>query len=119
MNKSHQTSTRAHSRRFVDEACPFVFQFRKRGVYVRDLNCNMMHSRSAFSEKLSHGRFGTQWLEQLDMSVTNSQHAYLDTLLGNFLSGVNFESECIAPNCQTFFDAPRSDSDVINFQQTE
>jgi hypothetical protein len=40
-------------------------------------------------------------------------------LLGNFLTGVNFQAECIAPHGQTLFDAPGRDSDVINFQQTE
>ena len=53
------------------------------------------------------------------MSVTNSQHAYPNALLGNFLSGVDFQAEGITPDRQTFFDAPGGDSDVINFQQPE
>jgi len=53
------------------------------------------------------------------MSVADGQHANPDALLGNFLGGVNFKAERIAPDRQTLFDAPRSDSDVINFEQPE
>jgi hypothetical protein len=49
------------------------------------------------------------------VSVANGQHAYLNALFGNFLGGVNFKAECIAPYRQTLFDAPRGDSDVIDF----
>ena len=79
----------------------------------------MVHSRAAFRQKLSHGRFGTQRLEQLDVSIANGQHTYPYALLGNFLSRINFEAKRITPDRQTFFDAGRSDSDVINFQQLE
>ena len=53
------------------------------------------------------------------MSIANGQHAHPDALFGNFLGGVNFQAERIAPYRQTLFDAPRGDSDVINFQQFE
>lgn len=53
------------------------------------------------------------------MSVANGQHANPNALFGNFLGGVNFQAECIAPYRQTLFDALRSNSDVINFQQSE
>ena len=53
------------------------------------------------------------------MSVANGQHAYPNALFGNFLGGINFKPECIAPYRQTLFDALRGDSDVINFQQSE
>ena len=119
MNKRHQTTTRTHSRRFVDEPCSFVLQFSKRGVDVRHLDRDMVHSRSAFSEKLSDGRVRTQRLEQLDVSVAHRQHAYLDALFRDFLGRIDFQTERIAPNGQTFFDALRGYSDVINFQQPE
>jgi hypothetical protein len=79
----------------------------------------MVHSRSSFSEKLSHGRIRTQWLEQLDVSVAHRQHAYLDALFRDFFGRIDFQTQRIAPNGQTIFDAFRSDSDVINFQQPE
>jgi hypothetical protein len=119
MNKSNETTTRTHSRRFVDEPCSFVLQFSERGVNVRNLNCNMVHSRPAFSEKLSHRRLGTQRLEQLDVSVAHNQHANLDALFRDFLGRVDFQPERIAPHGQTIFDALRGYSDVINFQQPE
>ena len=53
------------------------------------------------------------------MSVANGQHANPNALFGNFLGGVNFQAECIAPYRQTLFDALRGNSDVINFQQSE
>lgn len=115
MNKSDETATRTHSRCFVDEPCPFVLQFSERGVDVRNLDCNMVHSRPAFSEKLSDGRIGIQRLEQLDVSVAHRQHAYLDALFCDLFGGVDFQSQRIAPNSQTIFDAFCGYSDVINF----
>ena len=119
MNKSDQTATRTHSRRFVDEPCSFVLQFSKRGVDVRHLDRDMVHSRSAFSEKLADGRIGVQWFEQLDVRVAHRQHAYLDALFRDFLGRVHFQPKRIAPHGQTIFDAFGSNSDVINFQQPE
>ena len=115
MHKSNETTARTHSRRFVDEPCSFFLQFSERGVDVRNLDCNVVHSRSAFSEKLSDRRFGTQRLEQLDVSVANSQHADPDALFRDFFGGIDFQPERIAPHCQTIFDAFRGYSDVINF----
>jgi len=119
MHKSDETTTRTNSRRFVDEPCSFVLQFSERRVDVRNLDSDMVHSRSAFSEKLSDGRIGVQRFEQLDVRVAHRQHAYLDALFRDFLGRVNFQTERIAPNGQTFFDALRGYSDVINFQQPE
>jgi len=119
MNKSHETTTRTNSRRLVNEPCSLVLQFSERGVDVRNLDCDMVHSRSAFSEKLADGRIGVQWFEQLDVRVAHCQHAYLDALFRDFLGRVDFQTERIAPNGQTFFDALRGYSDVINFQQPE
>jgi hypothetical protein len=119
MNKSDQTTARTHSRRFVNEPCSFVLQFSERGVNVRHLDCNMVHSGSAFSEKLSNGRIGAQRLEQLDVRVAHGQHAYLDALFRDFLGRVHFQPKRIAPHGQTIFDALRGYSDVINFQQPE
>ena len=119
MNKSDETTTRTHSRRFVDEPCSFVLQFSKRGMDVRHLDRDMVHSRSAFSEKLSDSRIRTQRLEQLDVSVAHRQHANLNALLSNLFGGIYFQAERISPNCQTLFDALSGDSDVINFQQLE
>jgi|SRR5689334_9446702 len=119
MNKSDQTATRTHSRRFVDEPCSFVLQFSKRGVDVRYLDRDMVHSRSAFSEKLANGRIRPQRLEQLDVSVAHRQHAYFDALFRDLFGGTDFQPERIPPHCQTIFDALRGYSDVINFEQPE
>jgi len=119
MNKSDETTARTHTRCFVDEPCSLVLQFSERGVDVRNLDCNMVHSGSAFSEKLSDGRIGTQWLEQLDVSVAHREHAYLDALFCDLFRRVDLQTECIAPHGQTFLDAFRGYSDVINFQQPE
>ncbi len=115
MHKSNQTTARTHSRRFVDEPCSFLLQFSERGVDVRNLDCNVVHSLPAFSEKLADGRIGSKRLEQLDVSVTHGKHAHLYALFGDFLGRVDFQSEHIAPNCQTLFDAVSGYSDVINF----
>jgi hypothetical protein len=115
MQKSNQTTARTHSRRFVDEPCSFFLQFSQRGVDVRNLDCDMVHSLSAFSEKPSDGRIRSERLEQLDVSVTHDKHAYFYALFGDFLGRVDFQSEHIAPNCQTLFDAVSGYSDVINF----
>ena len=117
MDKRRQTTTCTHTWRFVDEARPFIFQVSERCVYVLNLNRNVMHSRPAFSEELPYSRLRVQRLQQLDVSVANRQHAYLDALLGDFLCRVNFEAKCISPDCQAIFDAVGGYSDVINFQQ--
>jgi len=119
VNKSDETTTRTYSWRFVDEPCSLVLQFSERSVNVRNLDCNMVHSRPAFSEKLSDSRIGAQRLEQLDVSVAHRQHANLDALLRDFFGRVDFQSERIAPYSQTIFDAFGRYSDVINFQQPE
>lgn len=119
MNKSDQTATRTHSRRFVDEPCSFVLQFSKRGVDVRHLDRDMVHSRSAFSEKLSDSRIRAQRFEQLDVSVAHRQHANLYALFRDFFGRIDFQPKRIAPNGQTIFDALRGYSDMINFQQPE
>src|SRR5689334_22529689 len=115
MNKSDQTTTRTDSRRLVNEPCSFVLQFRERGVDVRNLDCDVVHSRPALSEKLSDGRVGMQRFEQLDVRVAHGQHAYLDALFSDFFGRVDFQPERIAPHGQTIFDAWSGDSDVINF----
>ena len=115
MNKSDQTATRTHSRRLVNEPCSFVLQFCERGVDVRHLDCDMVHSRSAFSEKLSNGRIPAQRLKQLDVRVAHGQHAYLDALFRDFFGRIDFQTERVLPHGQTIFDALRGDSDVINF----
>ena len=117
MNKSDQTATRTHSRRFVDEPCSFGLQFSERGVDVRNLDCNMVHSRSAFSEKLSDSRVRTERLEQLDVSFTQRQHADFDALFRDFFGGIDFQPERIAPYGQTIFDALRGYSDMIDFHE--
>jgi hypothetical protein len=119
MNKSHQTTTRTNARSFVDESRPFVFQFREGRVNIRDLDCNMMHSRPAFGEKLPYGSFRRRGFEQFDVGVTHRQHAYFYALFCNFFCRVNLQTQGIAPDRQTFFDASGGDSDVINFQQPE
>ena len=119
MNKSDQAAARTHSRRFVDKPCSFVLQFRERGIDVRYLDRDMVHSRSAFSEKLSDSGVRTQRFEQLDVSVAHCQHAYFDALFRDFFGRIDFQTQRIAPYGQTIFDAFRSDSDVINFQQPE
>jgi hypothetical protein len=119
MNKSHQTTTRTNARRFVDESRPFVFQFREGCVNIRYLDCNMMHSRPAFGEKLTHGSFGSHRFEQFDVGITHCQHAYSYALFRNFFCRVDLQAQGIAPDRQTFFDASGGDSDVINFQQPE
>ena len=119
MNKSDETTTRTNSRRLVNEPCSFVLQFSERGMDVRNLDCDMVHSRPAFSEKLSDSRIRLQRFEQLDVRVAHRQHAYLDALFRDFLGRIDFQTERIAPNGQTFFDALRGYSDVINFQQPE
>lgn len=119
MNKSDQTAARTHSRRFVDEPRSFVLQFSERGFYVRHLDRDMVHSRPAFSEKLSNSRIGTQSLEQFDMSIAHREHAYLDALFRDFFHRIDFQPKRVAPYGQTLFDALCCDSDVINFQQRE
>ena len=119
MNKGYQTPTCTDAWRFVNQPRSFVFQFSKRGMYVCNLNCDMVHSRSAFSEKLSHGRFWPEWLEQLDVSITHGQHANPDALLGDIFGRIHFQAKRIAPDGQTLFDAICCDSDVINFEQPE
>ena len=119
MNKSYQTAARTHSRRFVDKPCSFVLQFRERDIDVRYLDRDMVHSRSAFSEKLSHGGFWPEWFEQLDVSITHGQHAHPYALLGDVFGRIHFQAKCIAPDGQTLFDAICCDSDVINFEQPE
>jgi len=115
MNKSDQTATCTHSRRFVDEPCSFALQFRERGVDVRHLDSDVVHSGSAFSEKLSDSGIRTQRFEQLDVSVAHRQHAYLDALFRDFFGRIDFQTERVLPHGQTIFDALRGDSDVINF----
>jgi hypothetical protein len=119
MNKSHQTATRTHSRRFVDKPCSFILQFRERGIDVRYLDRDMVHSWSAFSEKLSDGSIRTQRLEQLDVSVAHREHAYFDALFRDFFGRIDIQPERIAPHGQTIFDAFGGNSDVINLQQPE
>ena len=85
MNKSNETTTRTYTRRLVDEPCSVFLQFSQRGVDVRNLDCNVVHSLPAFSEKLADGRIGSKWLEQLDVSVTHGKHAHLYALFGDFL----------------------------------
>lgn len=119
MNKSHETTSGTHARRFIDKPCPFVLQFSQRGVDIRHLDCNMVHSGPAFSEKLSDSGIRTERFEQLDVSVTQREHAYLDALFRDFFVRIDFQSECVAPHGQTIFDAFSGYSDVINFQQPE
>jgi hypothetical protein len=119
MNKSNETTARPHSRRFVYEPCAFLLQFSERGVNVRNLDCDMVNSGPAFSEKLADSRIGSEGLEQLDVSVTHGKHAYLYALFGDFLGRVDFQPEHIAPHGQTLFDAVSGYSDVINFSQPE
>ena len=84
---------------------------------VFNLDCNMVHSRSAFSEKLANRRIGTQRLKQLDVTVSHREHANPDALFCDLFGCVDFQPESIAPHGQTIFDALRGYSDVINFQQ--
>jgi hypothetical protein len=119
MNKCDETTARTHSWRFVDEPCSFVLQFSERGVYVRNLDCDMVHSRSAFSQKLSHSRVRAQRFKQLDVSVAHSEHANFDALFRDFFGRVDLQPQRIAPHGQTIFDAVSGYSDVINFQQPE
>ena len=119
MNKGHQTTTRTDAWRFVDESRPFVFQFREGCVYIRNFNRDMVHSRSAPGEKLSHRRVRVQRLEQFDVSIADCQHTHLDALFRDFFGRIDFQAKCISPNRQTLFDALSGDSDVINFEQPE
>ena len=119
MNKSDETTACTYARCFVDEPGSFVLQFSERGVDVRNLDCNMVHSGSAFSEKFSDRSIRTERLEQLDMSVAHREHAYLHALFCDLFGRVDFQSERIAPNGQTCFDAFCGYSDVINFEQPE
>jgi hypothetical protein len=119
VNKRHQATTCTRTWRLVDEARTFAFQFRKGRVNILNLNCDMVHAGPALREKLAHGSFRAQRLQQFDVSLADCQHANLDALFGDFLCGVNFQSERISPDCQTFFDAFSRYSDVINFQQPE
>ena len=119
MNKSDETATRTHSRCFVDEPCSFILQFSKRGLDVRNLDRDVVHSGSAFSEKLSDSRIRTQRLEQLDVSVAHREHAYFDALFCDFFGSIDFQPERVAPHGQTIFDAFGRYSDMINFQQPE
>ena len=86
---------------------------------VFNLDSDVMHSRAAPGEKFSHGCFLAERLEQLNVSVADRQHAYLNTLLCNLFGGIHCEAEGVSPNCQTLFDASSGDSDVINLQQLE
>ena len=115
MNKSYQTATCTYARRLVDEPSSFVLQFSQRGVDVRHLDSYVVHSGSAFSEKLSDSGIRTQRFEQLDVSVAHRQHAYLDALFRDFFGRIDFQAERVLPHGQTIFDALRGDSDVINF----
>ena len=115
MNKSNETTTRTYTRRLVDEPCSVFLQFSQRGVDVRNLDCNVMYSGSAFFEELANGCIGSQRLEQLDVSVAHGQHADLYTLFGDFLGRIDLQPEHIAPRCQTLFDALSGYSDMINF----
>src|SRR5215213_814054 len=114
MNKGYQTPTCTHARRFVNQPRSFVFQFNKRGLDVSNLDCDMVHSRSAFSEKLSYRRFGSERLKQLHVSVAHSQHTNLDALLGNLFGRIHFQAKRIPPDCETFFDAVCGQADVID-----
>ena len=115
MHKSNKTTARTHSRRFVDEPCSFFLQFSERGVDVRNLDCNVVNSLPAFSEKLADRRIRSERLEQLNVGVTHCKHAHLYALFGDFLGRIDFQPEHIAPRCQTLFDAVSGYSDVINF----
>ena len=84
-------------------------------MYVCNLNCKMVHSRSEFSEKLSHRGFRPERLEQLNVSITQGQHANAYALLGDIFSRIHFQAKRIAPDAQILFDALGGDSDVINF----
>ena len=117
MNKRHQTTTGACAWRFVDEARPFIFQVSEGCVDVLNLNRNVMHSRPAVGEELPYSRLRVKRFQQLDVSVANCQHAYLDALLGDFLCRVHFQAKCVSPDCQAIFDAVGGYSDVINFEQ--
>ena len=89
MNKCHQTTPRTHTWRLVDEARTFVFQFREGCVNILNFDCNVMHARPAFREKLADGGFRTQRLQQLDVCIADCQHAHPDALLRHFLGRVN------------------------------
>ena len=115
MNKSDQTATRTNARGLVDDPCPLVLQFIKRGLDVRYLDCNMVHPWAAFREKLADSRIRTQRFKQLDVSVANRQHAYFHALFGDFLGCIDLQPKRVAPYSQTFFDAFGRYSDVINF----
>src|SRR6185312_9399475 len=117
MHKGNETTAGTHTRRFVDEPRSFFLQFDERGMDILNLDCNVVHSRPAFSEKLSDSRIRSERLEQLDVSVTHGKHAHLYALFGDFLGRVDFQPEHIAPHFQTLFVALSGYSDVINFQQ--
>jgi hypothetical protein len=115
MNKGDETATCAHARRFVNQARAPALQLRERPANVLDLNRNVMHAGTAFREKLSHRSVRTERLQQFDVRVANGKHANLYALFRHFFRRINLQSERIAPDGQTFFDALSGDADMINF----
>src|SRR5689334_6057641 len=119
VNESNQTPACAHAWCFVDQPCAFLFQLRERRFDVAHLNGDVMNSGAAFTQKLSHCRFGAQRLEQFDVRVTNRQHANSDALLRDFFGCVRFEPESVAPNGEPICDGGRGYSDVIDLHLSE
>ena len=98
---------------------PFVFEFRERRVNIGNFNCNMVHSRSAFGEKLPHGCFRPKRLEEFNVSIANGEHTHPYALFSDLLGRIYLQTERVAPDLETLCDTFRGNANVVNFEQPE
>src|SRR6476620_11734246 len=119
VNETNQTPARSHAWCFVDQPCALLFQLRERRFKVANFDGDVMNSRAAFSQKLSHCRIGCQRFEQLAVRVTDRQHANPDALLRHFFGRIRFEPECVAPEGKPLVNGGRGYSDVVDLHLSE
>ena len=115
MNKRYETITGAYTWCFINQSRALVLQLRERSANVFNLNRDVMHAGTPFCQELPHRSVRSERFQQFDVGITHSQHANLYTLFRNFFARMNLQAERIPPNCQTLFNAPGGDADVIKF----
>src|ERR1043165_9422465 len=119
VNESNQTPACTHAWCFVDQPCAFLFQIRERRFDVANFDSDMMNARAAFSQKLSHCRFGAQRFEQFDVRVADRQHANSDALLRHLFGRLRCEPQSVAPDGEPLVNRGRGYSDVIDLHLSE
>jgi hypothetical protein len=88
-------------------------------VNIGNFNCNMVHSRPALGEKLPHGCFRPERLEQFHVSIANGEHTHPYALFRDLFGRIYFQTERVAPDLEPLCDTLRGNANVINFEQPE